>query len=606
MPPRGGAKGVGEIVAHAKPTRIVENPLDPIDPAPGYANLHGVKPGAWKEAGLVDEFGLPKGCPVRPVGVCDDLFFFIDTLGQLRSLKPIEFGQKHLTGLFAGRSNFLYWAWPRMTKDGTVDNFRAELVTKDLQDACARRGLFTNMARVRGRGAWRGDDGDLILHCGDKVWAGGHWILPGEHAGSVYPARPGVPGPMEQEADTKAADDMLALLQTWNWVRAIDARLMLGWIAAAMLGGALRWRPAIWITGDKATGKSTLQSVIAGVMGGAIVSTTDTTAAGIYQSIGFDSLPVAVDEIEAKADNRRAQAVVELFRVAASGGLMLRGGSEHKGVSFNARSCFAFSSINAAPLRAQDRSRMAMLTLRSLTHSGQAPKIEVEWLVATGRLFLRRLLDQWWRFDETFESYRHELAQVGHDARGQDTFGTLLACADLLLADEYSIAGASTIAAGMRAEGMAEYEDALPNWKLCIQHVMSTTPRSWEQSPKISVGKLLQGFNDGIEGRELAVCRNLLARAGLGLSKPTVAGERWALFVPNSHPQLYKLFEGTDWQGSPGVPGIWAHALRQGPPEWWRECREYIDGSQVRGTAMLFDAFLDDTPYDQRNGGGDD
>jgi predicted ATPase len=33
---------------------------------------------------------------------------------------------------------------------------------------------------------------------------------------------------------------------------------VLGWIAAATIGGALDWRPSLWITGDLSTGKSTL------------------------------------------------------------------------------------------------------------------------------------------------------------------------------------------------------------------------------------------------------------------------------------------------------------------------------------------------------------
>ena len=35
---------------------------------------------------------------------------------------------------------------------------------------------------------------------------------------------------------------------------------MLGWLAAGKLGGALDWRPLIWVTGGSNTGKSTLLS----------------------------------------------------------------------------------------------------------------------------------------------------------------------------------------------------------------------------------------------------------------------------------------------------------------------------------------------------------
>ncbi|WP_163359483.1 hypothetical protein, partial [Escherichia coli] len=82
-----------------------------------------------------------------------------------------------------------------------------------------------------------------------------------------------------------------------------------------------------FITGDYGQGKSTLQAIIKEVIGDALHATADTTPAGIYQRVKQDCLPVAVDELEADADNRRAVGVVRLARLAASGGVMYRGGS---------------------------------------------------------------------------------------------------------------------------------------------------------------------------------------------------------------------------------------------------------------------------------------
>jgi hypothetical protein len=41
----------------------------------------------------------------------------------------------------------------------------------------------------------------------------------------------------------------------------------------------------------------------------------------------------------------------------------------------------------------------------------------------------------------------------------------------------------------------------------------------------------------------------------------------YVLAVPNSSPLVAKLFEGTDWAGTPGSGGPWKDALRQAPPE---------------------------------------
>ena len=113
-----------------------------------------------------------------------------------------------------------------------------------------------------------------------------------------------------------------------------------------MLGGALEWRPMVWVAGDKGTGKSTLQKVVKGVFGrGGLIPAVDASAAGLWQSLGHSSLPVALDEVESEEDNRRNNNLLKLARVAASGGQMLRGGSDHKQASFTVRSCFLFSSI---------------------------------------------------------------------------------------------------------------------------------------------------------------------------------------------------------------------------------------------------------------------
>ena len=197
-----------------------------------------------------------------------------------------------------------------------------------------------------------------------------------------------------------AADDpalvVLPLLRKWNWARPqVDPVLMLGWIGVAFLSGALPWRPAVFVTGDKATGKSTLQRVVKAILGDWLVQSVNTTAAGIYQKIGHDSRPVALDEMEAKANSTRSKAVLELARQATSGGVMLRGGDKHQGVEFEARSAFLFSAINAPPLEPQDLSRLALLRLMKST--GDAPVIDEQRLALSGQMILRRLIDNWAR-----------------------------------------------------------------------------------------------------------------------------------------------------------------------------------------------------------------
>ena len=80
----------------------------------------------------------------------------------------------------------------------------------------------------------------------------------------------------------------------------------------SFLSGALEWRPSTFITGDKATGKTTVQKVFKGVLGGWLVQAADTTAAGIYQRVKHDALPVSVDELESERDPVKQKNILKI------------------------------------------------------------------------------------------------------------------------------------------------------------------------------------------------------------------------------------------------------------------------------------------------------
>ncbi len=586
------------------------------DPRPGEPMEIGkekVKPGAW----MPDELGLPANCPVIPLGVDNDEYFFLDTIGQLRIFAANTFSQKTITSLFMGRHFFLYWAWPRFKAVGDgefeVSGWRAELATEDLMMACARKGPWNAIDAMRGRGAWRGPDGELIVHCGNSLIANGKRLGLGESGGAVYATRPPLPRPWPQPIDPERegpAVSLLTLLRTWNWRRPeIDPLLFLGWIVAAFLGGALGWRPIIFITGDKATGKSTLQLLLKSVMGKWLIQAGDTTAAGIYQQLHFDSLPVAVDEMEGKADNRKALALLELARLAASGMLMFRGGESHTGIQFNARSSFAFSSINTPPLEPQDLSRMGLLQLRKLPEGAAQPSIDEAQMGRLGRQLLRRATDNWDRFPATLKAYRQALAQAGHDGRGQDTFGTLLACADLVIDADADALGLKmgedarsldywTIR--MRAKGMTEYENQNENWRACLDMLLTKPVEGWKHNTYKTVGQLLEKLHlKRGRGEELthSGARELLNETGLTLQfqkrDPSDVNELSlpCLVIPNDHPSLAALFRGTKWEGAPGA-GVWRGALAQAPESILRDGQCKIHGKMSRATLFALDDII--------------
>jgi hypothetical protein len=560
-----GIKGVRAAWLDA--TAELARSLDVADPPPDQER-GGLLPGRWPGS---PADCLPPKCPVIPLGVDGKLAYFVDTLGQLIPVASSEWSKKMLTQLFALQPNYLYWAWPRWnSKTLTINGLDVDDAHQCLIKSAAQRGLFSPIDRVRGRGAWVTRTGELIWHAGDALYRVEGKRLriarAGEVDGIFYPQRPPVTKPWMEPVDPSDSPvpQLLADLGSWTWERPqLDPLLVLGWIGCAFLGAALPWRPHLFATGDKGVGKSTLQGVIKAIIGDALHACADTTAAGIYQRVKQDSLPVAIDELEATADNRRVMAVVSLARLAASGNLMYRGGAEHEGVEFRLQNAFFFSSINPPPLEPQDRSRMAIVNMGRLDPAKlrRAPEIDAD---VVGRMILRALMDAWPAFDRTLAAWRDALRLGGLDARGQDTYGTLLAVANLLLGDEameaagMPVTEAERLGAVVASATQTDRSEGLDNWRGCLERLLDSQIDAWTSGSKPTIGKVIEDWESGelplsyVNERLLLV--GLRAKEEIGAAgKP-----RRLLCVPLSSAALAKIFAGTKWSGE-----VWGTALKQ-------------------------------------------
>lgn len=542
---------------------------------------------------------LPDDCPVVPLGNNDNEYYYLDASRQLRVLKASDHARLGVLSLFNHRSEYLWNNWPRKNEEGHVSGYRPELAAEALMGACAMRGVLDVVDRVRGPGCWQDDDGQLVLHCGDTVFHEGRALNPGSIGRHIYPSAPEKPRPSTADADTDLGEELLALLRSWKWRRAdIDPYLLLGWIGASMVGGALKWRPMIWLTGDAATGKSTLHEILKSVHGpGGIIHATDPTAAGLWQSVGHASLPIALDELESEADNRKNMNIIKLARHAASGGTTLRGGSDHKGTTFTVRSCFLFSSILIPPLLGQDMSRMAILQLDTLDRKSAAPRLEPKRLAEIGAGFRKRLLDNWPRFRDTLEAYKAQLQTTGHSGRSADQFGTLLACADLLLYNakpdsEALIEWAEKLAWA----GLAEAEDAVSDSDRCISHLLSSSCDVMRDGKRRSLGSWIEQAMGRFDSADHHEADKVLASYGLRVERPkTPAGKECFLLVSNSHEGLRAIFRDTNWAGLAGSTGVWVQSMRRVPGSSASKTSTNFGGAPSRYTRIpLAKIFTDD------------
>lgn len=450
---------------------------------------------------------FPPDCPVTPLGLKSSIdgkqtCYYLDVNKQLVGLEANnKHGKNGMVALFGGEGwleeHFPRWSKPTKDRPAEIIGWDQAEATAALIGQCVASGIFSAAGKMRGRGAHRHDNGGMALHCGDKVLVSEHgidgrikgwrWTDPGLIGDHVYPGDDAIPRPWHEQVGPDAAqlliagtigrDGMPGLLRTWHWKRPLlDPRLLLGWIGAALIGGALKWRPNVWLTGGRGTGKSTLNGddgVLQALLGKGVFRTGNASAAAIRQSLSNATIPVLFDELEASVDNRKVNDVVELARVASSGAPMHRGGQDHSAHEFTLRSAFFFSSINIPPLQPQDRSRLAILELLPFPKDwGAPPEIARYNLPVLGRRLLRRMVDNWARLDAVRARYHEVLTSQGHDGRACDQFGTLLACAHVLLSDELDEEEVIHWADMCRPEKLREIAQEQPDWAQCLEYLL--------------------------------------------------------------------------------------------------------------------------------------
>lgn len=598
----------------------LENPVDaPVfaesgDPGPMLGNDH--------DGPDYERPPFPLGGPVKCLGIQSTMAgsiicFYLDALGQLVGLDANNrHGKNGLIALYGPQSQFLeanwaQWSKPRKERDpatnewhdvpgsSVIVGFDQAKAARSHIEECARRGIFDPTGKIRGRGAHRSDKGNLVLHFGDQILlpkekADGsasamRYADPGLHGGYVYPAFAPLMRPYHEPVGTEAGQAVLAQLNSWSYRRALlDPMLVLGAIVASQLGGFIDWRPVMWIVGPRGTGKSTLdgepsksEGFIGHLIGPGRMNTADTSAAAIRQTLRNSTIPVFIDELEPDANSEKIAATVALARVSAGGAKGHRGGQDQQAHEFTLRSPFWFSSILQPPLQAQDKSRIVTVELKKLRGDLKKPDFFKSNAAALGAKLLRRSIDQVGRLDETIAHYREALEAAGHDARGSNVYGTLLACADLVLYDtlpddelvnEWAIRCAPA--------NLAELRDASSEESSCLDHMMTTPVQARGGDERVALGSwVLEAVTDAMRNETDNPANRRLQNMGVKLVNATVKGvvegpdgekiptygsktfeghaPGW-LAIAWKHRGLEPVYGDTKWKG-----GVWRQALER-------------------------------------------
>jgi hypothetical protein len=550
----------------------------------------------------------PNKAPVIMLGHKDNVVFALDPSGQLKDLHVKGLQQGEMEMLFAPHIDYLERNWPQATCSGEGENRTWNVKGYHLQYArqamiieATRMGLFDPAGRVRGRGCWKDDDGRLIHHVGDVIIVGDKAHKPGIHDGKVYPAREAISRPTAGNKEQFHA--LIALLQTWNLERGEhDALLLLGWMGACILGGALDWRAMVFVLGDAASGKSSLQKLIRAILEGRLKSTVKASPAALRAMIGQDSLGVSFDEIEADdQDHGHAKEVLEMARFAASGDAMQKGTKDQGYNEYKLFGAMLFSAINPPHMTQAERQRFTFVKVNPFPKGTPVYKpMSAQKARELGQALVGRMVGNWSRWEDTYLCYKELLIEQGHPTRGAENYATMLAAADILLHDDRDPDRANEICRHYAPDKVADYEMQEQNFAQYWRHLLSAQPEVWRAAHFPSVGEIvgkwlkiaMRSVETEGDKADLVEARKKLERAGLSVVQDRVSNQYW-LAVPNVHSRTRALFDKTVL-----FKGGWHTALRYGPrydaatnpSGLWRVQQVVVDGVRVQCTQICLNA----------------
>lgn len=247
-------------------------------------------------------------------------------------------------------------------------------VIEELGKRIVKAGPF-NFSKVRGLGAWLEGD-DLIVNIGDKLYYKNQFYPLFNHGIDTeffYEAGSLLKIDFERPLNDQDAQKFVEAFRMLRYKNKSDYILLLGWLFSSQVFAALPWRPHIWLTGERGSGKSTVLNYIHAVLRFSVLI-QDSTVSGIRQRLGNSACTVINDESEpnSEKDRERLAELLTLARQCSTRSTyeVLRGSAGGKALSYNTNANFFMGSIQIAGMNGADTSRFFVIEMESV--EGQA------------------------------------------------------------------------------------------------------------------------------------------------------------------------------------------------------------------------------------------
>ena len=279
-------------------------------------------------------------------------------LQQVVELTPKQLSEEMTLALNMGR-NFIVG---HMNAD-VYNKYVARDMGLKVIEECQSMGPFGSLQK-RGRGFWRGEDGETIINGTTLTDIEGN-PLPRRQSSYVYESA----GDTNMYYDTIEASESDAravydLLTTFNFTDKESASLrVLGWYSCAIMPAMLPWRPALMLQGETGLGKSALSKHMHWLLGSTRserVTGKRSSVAGVEQCVRDNAIAMLLDELEAGTNT---SGILEYNRGASEGIQGVKGSSNFTKKKNGGLTCFMFGGINPPKMEDADSNRLLMVKM---------------------------------------------------------------------------------------------------------------------------------------------------------------------------------------------------------------------------------------------------
>lgn len=417
------------------------------------------------------------------------------------------------------------WAvnnFPKLSKEGQVVGVDCGALSSAIISDCQSAGKY-NPSIIRGAGVWDSKDG-LVINS-RSIWSpsGVHVNREG-YCGHIYPVSRDIGFDPNTKPDGKEVEVIGKLISSYKWAHEADCVYVYGWIATAILAGALKRRPHLCITGPRGNGKSSLVSTLGKMLGSLGVSgDAQSTPAGIRQKMGNGSGYVILDEAESNASISRLIQMARTTYSDDSADGVLKGTSGGEARSFAMRLSFLLAAISPPAFEAADASRWVTVEIKHLKENAATDPsrllIDDDYAAEVGERVKALIVSRYDIYTQSLAVIKTTIIAATGNARQAETLGGLLAGWWIFFNDEViSEADAVDVLGSLDMKAHAENQNASDEQE-CLESILRALVRDGQDT--LSVAEAVARVRS--EGAEMKRWARVLGHAGIRAEPQTIS-----------------------------------------------------------------------------------